>query len=253
MPSDDKPPSQASGGTSNELQQVHEELTRLRAELAETQARLSALDPRTVPPAPPTPTSAQTPPPGAAAGLNAEPTSALPADFVLHQAPQAEPTVDAPVGLAAQSVDTPKTATRPGSPPPIPSRTPSTPPPPHGHTTPTPTNRRRFLALAGALAGAGALSGWAIFRLTTPPRFGGPLTGHTGSVFSVAWSPDGTQLATASSDRTARIWNTQTGNTLHTLTGHTNWVNSVTWSPDGTQLATASNDKTARIWNLDDL
>nr|WP_194283018.1 pentapeptide repeat-containing protein [Saccharothrix syringae] len=77
------------------------------------------------------------------------------------------------------------------------------------------------------------------------------LTGHSGSVWGVAFSPDGTQLATAgSSDGTARIWNATTGETLHTLTTHSGSVWGVAFSPDGTQLATAgSSDGTARIWN----
>ena len=76
------------------------------------------------------------------------------------------------------------------------------------------------------------------------------LTGHTGWVRAVAWSPDGTHLATGGDDRTVRIWNTATTTTTTTLTGHTNWVQAVTWSPDGTHLATASTDHTIRIWNI---
>ena len=60
---------------------------------------------------------------------------------------------------------------------------------------------------------------------------------------AVAWSPDGTRLATASDDQTVRMWDPTTGQTTTTLTGHTDRVNAVAWSPDGTRLATASNDQ----------
>ena len=69
----------------------------------------------------------------------------------------------------------------------------------------------------------------------------------------MAFSPDGTLLATASYDRTARIWDL-TGTapaTRATLEGHTDWVRGVAFSPDGTLLATASDDGTARIWDAE--
>ena len=75
------------------------------------------------------------------------------------------------------------------------------------------------------------------------------LFGHSGSVLSVAWSSDGTRLATASTDGSARVWDTATGHTLLDLTGHTSNVWSVAWSPDGTRLATASDDGSARMWD----
>ena len=65
----------------------------------------------------------------------------------------------------------------------------------------------------------------------------------------MAFSPDGTLLATASDDHTARIWDTATGTTRTTLHGHTGRVPGVAFSPDGTLLATASDDGTARIWD----
>ena len=65
----------------------------------------------------------------------------------------------------------------------------------------------------------------------------------------VAFSPDGRLLATASGDKTARLWNPATGKHLRTLTGHDSAVHGVAFSPDGRLLATASDDKTARLWN----
>ncbi len=62
---------------------------------------------------------------------------------------------------------------------------------------------------------------------------------HMGEVFSMAWSPDGQQLATASSDGTARVWQT-TGEAVSVLVGHTDRVFSVAWSPDGQQVLTGS-------------
>ena len=75
------------------------------------------------------------------------------------------------------------------------------------------------------------------------------LTGHTGAVWGVAFSPDGTRLATASADGTARLWDSTTGESLLTLTGHTGGMWGVAFSPDGTRLATASVDDTARLWD----
>ena len=77
------------------------------------------------------------------------------------------------------------------------------------------------------------------------------LRGHDSSVTSVVFSPDGRRLATASWDKTAKIWDAETGKELMTLSGHTNAVNSVVFSPDGRRLATASTDKTAKIWDAE--
>ena len=69
-------------------------------------------------------------------------------------------------------------------------------------------------------------------------------------VFSVAFSPDGTTLASGSLDHTVKLWNVATGNNIATLQGHTDWVRSVAFSPDGTTLASASFDNTVKLWDI---
>ena len=68
-------------------------------------------------------------------------------------------------------------------------------------------------------------------------------------VNTVAWSPDGTLMATASSDQTARVWDARTGQAVGAPLQHQDGVRSVAWSPDGTRVATASFDRTARVWD----
>ena len=77
------------------------------------------------------------------------------------------------------------------------------------------------------------------------------LSGHTSSVKSVSFSPDGSTLASGSLDATVRLWSVETGRHLRTLSGHTSWVYSVSYSPDGLTLASGSFDDTVRLWSVE--
>jgi uncharacterized protein with WD repeat len=78
------------------------------------------------------------------------------------------------------------------------------------------------------------------------------------TVTSIAFSPDGKILASASRVReqspggvsTIKLWNLSTGEEIITLTGHTNTVTALTFSADGKTLVSGSEDNTIKIWHL---
>ena len=78
----------------------------------------------------------------------------------------------------------------------------------------------------------------------------GELIGHLDDIASIAFSPDGGELLTASHDDTARVWDVTTDRTVAVLTGDTDDVNSAAFSADGRMAVTASSDGEVRLWAL---
>ena len=73
--------------------------------------------------------------------------------------------------------------------------------------------------------------------------------GHRDHLTAVVLAPDGSTIATASYDRTIRLWNPATGVELRVLRDHTDAVFGLAFSPDGKFLASASADRTVKIWD----
>ena len=73
------------------------------------------------------------------------------------------------------------------------------------------------------------------------------LRGHTDWIGRIAWSPDGSYIASPSNDRTIRIWDTRSGKCVRTLEKHIDRVRSVAWSPDSKRLASTSHNA-IRVW-----
>ena len=74
--------------------------------------------------------------------------------------------------------------------------------------------------------------------------------GRTGNVTSVAFSPDGRELLTASGDHCLRTWNTATWQLTATLAGHTDEVWDARYAPNGRYAVSGAWDNTARVWDL---
>ncbi|EFH80355.1 WD40 repeat domain-containing protein [Ktedonobacter racemifer] len=75
-------------------------------------------------------------------------------------------------------------------------------------------------------------------------------TGHTAAVHGVAWSPDGTHIASASADGSVQIWNATQAAPTYTYRRHSAGVNTVAWLGGDSRIASGSDDKTVRIWTV---
>ncbi|KAL1728858.1 hypothetical protein EV714DRAFT_274318 [Schizophyllum commune] len=95
------------------------------------------------------------------------------------------------------------------------------------------------------------IPGYVVFDTQTGQQVGSALSGHEGAILCVAFTGDGKRISSGSEDKTARIWDAETGCQVEGLAPlrHSGAVRSVAFSPDGARIATGSDDKSVRLWD----
>ena len=107
-------------------------------------------------------------------------------------------------------------------------------------------------AAVAALAGGAGLFFYSKFHI--PDHALSVLQGHSDAVTSICWSPDGTQLASGSRDKTAKLWQVASGQNTVTYRGHSAAIMSVAWRPVATVaglhlLASGGDDESVQVWD----
>ncbi len=125
---------------------------------------------------------------------------------------------------------------------------------PNNNQEQSPLSLRRKLLRGGLVGGALVIGGtiseplWSPFFQSTPSPTLYTYAGHRSGVSSVAWSPDGTRIASVGWDSTIQVWNAKDAQHLLTYRNHPD-ATDVAWSPDNTRLASAGNNFTIQVWN----
>ena len=104
--------------------------------------------------------------------------------------------------------------------------------------------------MSGRIIGAGESGVIKVYRRGYGDRIEHELEGHKESCTALSVSLNGSLLASASDDKTARLWNLGTGDCLTVLSGHKYHVRAVSISWDGTFCFTGSDDKTVKVWDI---
>ena len=106
---------------------------------------------------------------------------------------------------------------------------------------------RDFLIPGERLATGNTVRLW---DAATGQPLGPALRGHTSLVAAVAFSPDGTRIASASDDNTIRLWDAKSAQPIGApLKGHEGSVTGIAFSPDGSRIVSSSADETIRFWD----